>query len=207
MARFELPVMNTSLRAPAASASSAAYWISGLSTMGSISFGLALVAGRNRVPRPATGKTAVLISCAWVTAHLRRNSQERDDTRKTGRGALLDLLARRALGLAVDFYVGAVALQHLGTDALDLAQLVGAAERAVLLSVCNDRLRSAQADALLFFRDGGGDGRIDVDRSRPAQHGHQGDDEGLNEFGHEALLSVETITGFGDAGCADSGEC
>ena len=74
--------MNTSLRAPAASASSAAYWISGLSTIGSISFGLALVAGRKRVPRPATGKTAVLISCAWATAHLRRNSQERDDTRK-----------------------------------------------------------------------------------------------------------------------------
>ena len=43
---------------PAATASSTAYWISGLSTMGSISFGLALVAGRNRVPSPATGNTA-----------------------------------------------------------------------------------------------------------------------------------------------------
>src|SRR3954471_374366 len=32
--------------------------MSGLSTMGSISLGLALVAGRKRVPRPATGKTA-----------------------------------------------------------------------------------------------------------------------------------------------------
>src|SRR5206468_7950694 len=31
----------------------------GLSTTGSISFGLALVAGRKRVPRPATGNTAV----------------------------------------------------------------------------------------------------------------------------------------------------
>src|SRR3569832_2842865 len=31
----------------------------GLSTTGSISLGLALVAGRNRVPRPATGNTAV----------------------------------------------------------------------------------------------------------------------------------------------------
>jgi hypothetical protein len=30
----------------------------GLSTSGSISFGCALVAGRNRVPRPAAGKTA-----------------------------------------------------------------------------------------------------------------------------------------------------
>ena len=51
--------MNTRRRAPAASASSTAYWISGLSTTGSISFGLALVAGRKRVPRPATGNTAV----------------------------------------------------------------------------------------------------------------------------------------------------
>src|SRR5688572_19424226 len=70
MARLELPVMNTNLRAPAASASSAAYWINGLSTIGNISLGLALVAGRNRVPRPATGKTAVLIS--FATTHLRR---------------------------------------------------------------------------------------------------------------------------------------
>src|SRR5580692_9944847 len=59
MARFELPVMNTSVSAPAESASSTAYWINGLSTMGSISFGLALVAGRNLVPRPATGNTTV----------------------------------------------------------------------------------------------------------------------------------------------------
>ncbi|MBB2201719.1 hypothetical protein [Gluconacetobacter tumulisoli] len=29
-----------------------------MSTTGSISFGIALVAGRNRVPRPATGRTA-----------------------------------------------------------------------------------------------------------------------------------------------------
>src|SRR5690606_16378460 len=71
MARLELPVMNTSLRAPALSASSAAYWISGLSTMGSISLGLALVAGRKRVPRPATGNTAVLIACAtWLVTAL-----------------------------------------------------------------------------------------------------------------------------------------
>jgi hypothetical protein len=66
MARFEAPVMNTSRRAPASSASSTAYWISGLSTMGSISFGLALVAGRKRVPRPATGKTAVSIGRRFV---------------------------------------------------------------------------------------------------------------------------------------------
>ena len=43
---------------PAAIASSAAYWIKGLSTIGNNSFGIALVAGRKRVPKPATGKTA-----------------------------------------------------------------------------------------------------------------------------------------------------
>ena len=37
---------------PAATASSTTYWIAGLSTTGSISFGVALVAGRNRVPSP-----------------------------------------------------------------------------------------------------------------------------------------------------------
>ncbi len=44
---------------PAATASSTAYWITGLSTRGSISFGWALVAGRKRVPQPAAGKTAL----------------------------------------------------------------------------------------------------------------------------------------------------
>src|SRR6516162_1349935 len=62
MARLEAPVMNTSRCAPATSASSTAYWMSGLSTTGSISLGLALVAGRKRVPRPATGNTAVRIT-------------------------------------------------------------------------------------------------------------------------------------------------
>src|SRR6187549_568008 len=43
---------------PAATASSTAYWMTGLSTSGSISLGWAFVAGRNRVPQPAAGKTA-----------------------------------------------------------------------------------------------------------------------------------------------------
>src|ERR1700733_709807 len=46
---------------PASLASSTTYWISGLSTIVSISFGIALVAGRTRVPRAATGKTALRI--------------------------------------------------------------------------------------------------------------------------------------------------
>ena len=47
-------------RMPAARASSMAYWISGRSTSGRISFGTDLVAGRNRVPNPATGRTALV---------------------------------------------------------------------------------------------------------------------------------------------------
>src|SRR5512146_1715285 len=61
MARLEAPVTNTRRVAPAASASSTAYWMSGLSTTGSISLGEAFVAGRKRVPRPATGNTALVI--------------------------------------------------------------------------------------------------------------------------------------------------
>ena len=49
--------MNSSM--PASRASSTAYWISGRSTMGSISLGMALVAGRKRAPCPATGNTAL----------------------------------------------------------------------------------------------------------------------------------------------------
>src|SRR5689334_17459864 len=58
MARLLRPVTNTISVIPAAAASSTAYWISGLSTIGSISFGLALVTGRKRLPKPATGNTA-----------------------------------------------------------------------------------------------------------------------------------------------------
>ena len=53
------PVTKTKCSMPASRASSTAYWISGRSTTVSISLGIALVAGRKRVPRPATGNTAV----------------------------------------------------------------------------------------------------------------------------------------------------
>src|SRR5690606_13611133 len=52
--------MSTSVR-PAATASSTTYWMAGLSTTGSISFGMAFVAGRNRVPSPAAGMTAFVM--------------------------------------------------------------------------------------------------------------------------------------------------
>src|SRR5579863_997061 len=61
MASLPRPVTKITSGTPEAATSSAAYCTSGLSTMGSISLGWALVAGRKRVPRPATGKTALRI--------------------------------------------------------------------------------------------------------------------------------------------------
>ena len=58
--RLPRPVMTRMSVRPARTASSTTYWIEGLSTTGSIAFCWALVAGRNRVPRPAAGMTAFL---------------------------------------------------------------------------------------------------------------------------------------------------
>src|SRR5260221_14140869 len=72
------PVMKTKCSMPASRASSTTIWMTGRSTMVSISFGTAFVAGRKRVPRPATGKTAFLIRrCivkhSWLSRYLRRS--------------------------------------------------------------------------------------------------------------------------------------
>src|SRR5215813_10091938 len=61
MAPLLRPVTKMKCSMPAALASSTTCWISGRSTTVSISLGIALVAGRNRVPRPATGKIALRI--------------------------------------------------------------------------------------------------------------------------------------------------
>src|SRR5215470_13536276 len=74
MAVLPRPVMMMIWLQPAARASSTPYWMMGLSTTGSISFGCALVAGRNRVPSPAAGNTALrtlivmgaLLGCSWL---------------------------------------------------------------------------------------------------------------------------------------------
>jgi len=50
------PVTKMKCSMPASRASSTTCWISGRSTTGNISFGMALVAGRNLVPSPATGR-------------------------------------------------------------------------------------------------------------------------------------------------------
>src|SRR6266404_1622089 len=79
------PVMsNTSFR-PAATASSTTYWIAGLSMTGSISLGVALVAGKNLVPSPAAGITALVTSAMPRTLANPRESP--------GHGTLLAPLA------------------------------------------------------------------------------------------------------------------
>ena len=62
MAFLPRPVTSMMLSMPEARASSTPYWMIGLSTSGNISFGWALVAGRNRVPNPAAGNTAFRIT-------------------------------------------------------------------------------------------------------------------------------------------------
>src|SRR5215207_4433654 len=58
MAALLRPVTISTSGSPARAASSTMYCSAGRSTTGSSSFGTALVAGRNRVPMPATGMTA-----------------------------------------------------------------------------------------------------------------------------------------------------
>ncbi len=69
MTALFLPVTRMKCSIPAARASSTTYWISGRSTTVSISFGIALVAGRKRVPRPATGKTALRIGAGMALCY------------------------------------------------------------------------------------------------------------------------------------------
>src|SRR5256885_14064258 len=59
LARLPPPVTMIPCSIPLAIASSPPYWIVGLSTSGSISFGCVLVAGKTRVPSPAAGKIAL----------------------------------------------------------------------------------------------------------------------------------------------------
>src|SRR5438034_1569188 len=61
---------------PALTASSTAYWMTGLSTSGSISLGCAFVAGRKRVPPPAAGKTALRTRIAMPDQAARKRDAE-----------------------------------------------------------------------------------------------------------------------------------
>src|SRR5579864_5418440 len=69
---------------PLAIASSTPYWMVGLSTSGSISFGCALVTGRNRVPRPAAGKIALRTEGIVTTDNLSVGHEGWDSARDRG---------------------------------------------------------------------------------------------------------------------------
>ena len=58
---FPRPVIIIISVIPLATASSTMYWMQGLSTIGSISFAVDFVAGKNLVPSPAAGMIAFLI--------------------------------------------------------------------------------------------------------------------------------------------------
>src|SRR5881296_1976007 len=81
MARLPRPVTMMISDRPEATASSTTYWIIGLSTSGSISFGCALVAGRNRVPSPAAGNTALRMGAGEVTRRVLASASESTDYR------------------------------------------------------------------------------------------------------------------------------
>ena len=61
MARLPRPITMRMSVMPEATASSTTYWMTGVSTIGSISLGCDFVAGRKRVPKPAAGMTALVI--------------------------------------------------------------------------------------------------------------------------------------------------
>src|SRR5436190_11277068 len=72
MVRLPRPEMTRMSVMPARTASSTTYWMAGLSTTGSISFGDAFVAGRNLVPSPAAGITAFLTLATRLLPQTRR---------------------------------------------------------------------------------------------------------------------------------------
>ena len=61
------PVTKSTCLVPTRVSSSTTYCTTGLRPTGSISFGWDLVAGNRRVPRPATGTTAISISMGLPT--------------------------------------------------------------------------------------------------------------------------------------------
>src|SRR5713101_4867260 len=99
MARLPRPVMTRMSVIPARAASSTTYWMAGLSTIGSISLGWLFVAGRNRVPSPAAGMTALrTLTFGTVGGDWSVNSLSRGG-RNIERLGNADLVASGALGV------------------------------------------------------------------------------------------------------------
>src|SRR5687767_3221544 len=122
---------------PASRASSTAYWISGRSTTVSISLGMALVAGRKRVPSPATGKTALrtgfIRGLCFLLREYTRDGRERRPAgvaAKCGTGCARPAPAG-SFGLL--FLVAAVGAREIGRGQVETIVLahLGAAEQLV----------------------------------------------------------------------------
>src|SRR5947209_10324519 len=114
---------------PEATASSTPYWMMGLSTTGSISLGCALVAGRNRVPRPAAGKTALRMLLIHTSLAERRVAvQELEDIIPDlgglGAGEQADTVSRPGNDVERAIRAGAV-VQGLRTHLVIVVQLRG----------------------------------------------------------------------------------
>src|ERR1041384_6731619 len=88
MARFADAVTSTTSSMPDSTAPSTMYWITGLFTKGSLSLGTAFDAGRNRVPRPAAGITALRTRVTNEQLLFRSGSAPRQ-------GSLVQALPRR----------------------------------------------------------------------------------------------------------------
>src|SRR6266849_1597322 len=99
MARFAEAVISTTSSIPEATAPSMMYWSTGLSTMGSISFGTAFDAGRKRVPRPAAGITALRTRVTDEQLLFRSISAPRQQARA---GSRPRTPARRRAGVPAD---------------------------------------------------------------------------------------------------------
>src|SRR5437868_13078065 len=109
---------------PAATASSTANWMSGLSTIGIISLGLAFVPGKKRVPRPATEKTALVI---FIGSQLRLNGSGRKSLRVLRMPCRVLLPAPHIGAHVVDSVLSAPAQQLVGERGIGkiLGQIAG----------------------------------------------------------------------------------
>src|SRR3954466_9220768 len=120
---------------PARTASSTTYWIAGLSTTGSISLGIAFVAGRNRVPSPAAGITAFVMRNAMRTGYLcgrRRISPMADEVAHEKRALRAELRERRRITTSREREIADEAITQ---NLIDLTSGLGSRSLAAYLSL------------------------------------------------------------------------
>src|SRR5690606_2169337 len=182
MERLLRPVMKINTSIPASIASSAAYCTSGLSTIGSISLGFALVAGKNRVPSPATGKTAFLTlfridpSVTEMTHQVAVTicgGSWRISSRKRCERSGTPMRTRPTSGLLYDDAIE-IGLKRGAPDALHLQKILCTAEGSVRLAVRDDSACFFRPHPFKHAGQGIGIGGVYIDLFRA---GHQRKDQ------------------------------